>query len=209
MPDQNLPEDGDRCVFCIRHATQNTFLHEGRDFYVIADHAPLADAHLLLIPRGHYPHLAALPTYLDEEFEALKAQLGDFVSRNYGQVTYWENGIFGQSVPHAHLHAMSLKLDPASFLDAGPAFRDLATLRRHYAAAEGPYFTVEHVGDAHFLPPDRDIYLRVIQRARELNDSWGHLNREERRATRGHVVEALKERWLTDAQPRLGARSIT
>jgi diadenosine tetraphosphate (Ap4A) HIT family hydrolase len=197
MPDQNPLEEGELCPFCTRDATQNVFLHEGRDFYIIADHAPLSDAHVLLIPRGHYPHLAAVPPELDGEFEALKRRIEDFITRNYGPVTYWENGIFGQSVPHAHLHAMSLRLDQASYVDAGPPFDDLETLRRHHAAVGGPYFTVQHEGPGHFLPPDREVYLRVIQRARELNNSWGHMSRDERRAARGHIVQALKERWFS------------
>ena len=52
MPDQNAPEPDGACPFCNRDLIHNTFLHEGRDFFIIADYAPLAEAHLLLIPRA-------------------------------------------------------------------------------------------------------------------------------------------------------------
>ena len=129
MPDESTLDIGD-CAFCDPDATSPYRLHEGRHFYVVADHAPVAEAHLLLIPKVHYPHLAALPPELDEEFHALKAHLGDFVRGNYGRLTYWENGVFGQSVPHAHLHTIAVDLDTALFERHGDVIDDgLASLR--------------------------------------------------------------------------------
>jgi len=195
MPDQNTPEPDAACPFCNRNLIQDTFLHEGSDFFIIADHAPLAEAHLLLIPRLHYPHLAALPPALDEEFEALKARLGDFVHGHYGALTFWENGVFGQSVPHAHLHALSLSLDPALFADQGPAYNGMADLRARQAANAGPYFTIEHGGEARFLPPDRDLYRRIIMYARQTHGGQWLLSRDDRRTQGAPLIEALKARW--------------
>lgn len=203
MPDLNEPESG-ACAFCNREATRDTLLYEGRDFYVIADHAPIAEAHLLLIPRDHYPHLAALPSHLHDEFEALKALLGDFVLRGYGSLTYWENGVFGQSVPHAHLHAISVNFDPQVYSAHGHAFSGLAGLQERHAATDGGhYFFIEQGGQAHFLPPDWELYLSIVRFARNSRPINWRFDRDERRLRGGPIVEAMKQRWRDQMDGRL------
>ena len=205
MPDLNEPESG-ACTFCDRDATREVLLYEGRDFYVIADHAPIAEGHLLLIPREHYPHLAALPFHLHDEFEALKALLGDFVLGNYGSLTYWENGVFGQSVPHAHLHAISVNFDPQVYSAHGRAFSGIAGLREHHAASAGsPYFVIEQQGQAHFLPPDWELYLSIVRFARNSRPINWRFDRDERRLRGAPIVEAMKQRWREEMNGRLHA----
>jgi histidine triad (HIT) family protein len=172
MPDLNEPESG-ACAFCNREATRDTLLYEGRDFYVIADHAPIAEAHVLLIPRDHYPHLAALPPHLHDEFESLKALLGDFVLDNYGSLTYWENGVFGQSVPHAHLHAISVNFDSGIYAAHGHGFRGIGGLQERHAASDGShYFMIEQRGETR---------------------SWAAARTRARRGRREHHCEAERE----------------
>jgi diadenosine tetraphosphate (Ap4A) HIT family hydrolase len=130
MPDLNPPEPGADCPFC-RLESLETVLYECTDFVVIADFAPVADAHILLIPRGHYPHLAALPNALYAEFESLKARLGDFVRSQYGALTFWENGVFGQSVPHGQqrLYFLPLPQGQGSFRPGFMGTNDNASAR--------------------------------------------------------------------------------
>jgi diadenosine tetraphosphate (Ap4A) HIT family hydrolase len=198
MPDYDGPPPYADCPFCNRALVQNTHLHEGRDFYVIADHAPIAEAHLLLIPRVHLPYLASLPSALDEEFESLKAMLGSFVEKNYGAVSFWENGGFGQTVPHAHLHAFSVPVDPAIYRAEGAWFTGIAGLRERHLERPGQYFMVEHAQEAQILPPDWDVYMRIVDHARA--NSAGHFlrSREERRARGVPLIEVLKRRWDED-----------
>jgi diadenosine tetraphosphate (Ap4A) HIT family hydrolase len=195
MPDQNPVETG-ACAFCYREATRSSLLFEGDNFYVIADHAPIADAHLLLIPYEHYPHLAALPTSLHDEFELLKARLGDFVQQNYGALTYWENGVFGQSVPHAHLHTISLSLDPAVYVDHGHDFSGIAGLQERHAVNGGHYFMIERPGHARMLPPDPELYIRIIRHGQSISPTRWLPSRDERRNRGVVLIEALKQRWL-------------
>jgi len=192
VPDLNDPESG-ACAFCDRERTRDTLLFEGRDFYVIADHAPIAEAHLLLIPREHIPHLAALPPHLHDEFESLKALLGDFVASHYGALTYWENGIFGQSVPHAHLHAISVSFDPYLYIDRGRAFNGIAGLQAAYDG--GHYFVIEQQGEARLLPPDWELYLSIVRYARHSRPTNWRFDRDERQRRGGLMVAALKQRW--------------
>jgi diadenosine tetraphosphate (Ap4A) HIT family hydrolase len=200
MPDLNEPESG-ACAFCNRDVTRDTLLYEGRDFYVIADHAPIAEAHLLLIPRQHYPHLAALPAEMYDEFESLKAVLGEFVLNNYGQLTYWENGVFGQSVPHAHLHLMGLEFDPEIYLDHGRGFSGIAGLREQHDG--GHYFTIEQQGEARLLPPDWELYLSIVRFARHSRPINWRYDRDERKTRGGPIIEAMKQRWQQDMATKL------
>jgi histidine triad (HIT) family protein len=202
VPDLNEPESG-ACAFCNRDATRDTLLYEGRDFYVIADHAPIAEAHLLLIPRDHYPHLAALPSHLHDEFESLKALLGDFVLGGYGSLTYWENGVFGQSVPHAHLHAISVNFDPTVYAAHGHAFEGISGLQERHAATDGShYFFIEQQGQAHILPPDWELYLSIVRFARNSRPINWRFDRDERRLRGGPIVEAMKQRWREHMEDR-------
>jgi histidine triad (HIT) family protein len=194
MPDESALETGD-CAFCDPEATKGHRLHEGRDFYVVADHAPVAEAHILLIPRQHYPHLAALPPELDEEFHALKSQVGEFVSDHYGRLTYWENGVFGQSVPHAHLHMIAADMDTTLFERHGDAIQDLPSMRSHWQRRGGHYFMVEHQGVGRFMPPDPDLYMRIIRHARERNGGMWKYAAPERKLQAQPVVQALIARW--------------
>jgi diadenosine tetraphosphate (Ap4A) HIT family hydrolase len=192
MPDLNEPELGP-CVFCSRDHTRNVFLYEGENFYIIADHAPIAEAHLLLIPHEHFPHLAALPAELHDEFETLKALMGRFVREHYGELTYWENGVFGQSVPHAHLHAMSLSFDPYLYIEEGRGFSGLAGMQEQHDG--GHYFTIEQQGEGRLLPPDWDLYLSIVRFARTSRPINWRFDREERQRRGGPIVEAVKQRW--------------
>ena len=192
MPDLNPIETG-ACAFCDRASTRHTLLYEGRDFYIIADHAPIAEAHLLLIPRDHFPHLAALPSHLHEEFESLKSLIGDFITRHYGALTFWENGIFGQSVPHAHLHAISVSFDPHLYIKKGAGFSDIAGMQAQHDG--GHYFTIEQQGHGRLLPPDWDLYLSIVTFARNTRPINWRFNREERLQRAGPIVEAVKQRW--------------
>ncbi len=192
MPDLNEPESGD-CAFCDRERTRGTLLYEGPNFYVIVDRAPIAEAHLLLIPHEHFPHLAALPSELHDEFESMKALLGRFVADHYGALTYWENGVFGQSVPHAHLHAMSVSFDPRLYLGQGQGFSGIAGMQEQHDG--GHYFMIEQQGEARLLPPDWDLYLSIVRMARESRPINWRFNREERQQRGGPLIDALMQRW--------------
>ncbi len=194
MPDQSPLHSGN-CPFCDRTQTDANLLHEGRDFYVIADFAPVADAHLLLIPRDHYPFLAAIPAELETEFHALKTSIGDFVREQYGRVTYWENGVFGQSVPHAHLHSISVDMDTTLISGHGSPVESLSDLRAHHMKNDGHYFLVEHGGVGRVMPPDPQLYWDIISNAKARNGGTWQYTAAERRIRGRPQVEALMQRW--------------
>jgi histidine triad (HIT) family protein len=194
MPDESPLHIG-ACPFCNRDQTREFLLHEGDDFYVVADFAPVAEAHILLIPRNHYPHLAALPASLEAEFHELKTHIGDFVREQYGKLTFWENGVFGQSVPHAHLHTLSVDMDASLIAKHGTPVHALSDLRNHHAGHDSQYFLVEHAGVGRVMPPDPQIYWSIISDAKARNGGTWQYTAAERRIYGRAQVEALIKRW--------------
>src|SRR5687767_2123548 len=94
------------CVFC-RPGTQPPRLFESASFYVIPDRFPLRPGHLLVISKEHRRCHAAGPVEGEEELEAVAARAEAFLRDAYGcPALAWENGVFGQTVFHAHLHLL-------------------------------------------------------------------------------------------------------
>jgi histidine triad (HIT) family protein len=183
------------CPFCNLDAAANLILHEGDDFFVMADFAPQAEAHILIIPRPHLSCFAVMPASMDQEFSSLKQRFGDFVLKTYGELTYWENGVFGQSVPHAHQHVMSVSFDTALYEDDGVPFETPAGLRALYNAEPGHYFTVEHAGVSRYLPPDVEIHRRLLRYGRETMGRLRLLTPQQRREAAQPYLETLLARW--------------
>jgi histidine triad (HIT) family protein len=194
---ESLPADAalKSCPFCHRDPAENLVLHEGDDFFVMADFAPQAAAHLLIIPRQHLSCYAVMAPSMDEEFSALKRRFGEFVLEAYGELTYWENGVFGQSVPHAHQHVMSVSFDTSLYADEGVAFETPADLRALYNAAPRHYFTVEHAGVSRYLPPDLEIHRRLLRYGRETMGGLRLLTPAQRREAAEPYLETLLARW--------------
>src|SRR5258705_857588 len=136
-------EPSTSCAFCARE-TLAPQLAETEHFFLLADHAPLVEGHLLIIPRAHYACFGALPVDLEDELLALKARVRAFFVARYQTPAFFEHGVFRQTVPHAHLHALpfgALAVDlpalagdlPALAAAGGAAARSLQDVRRWYA----------------------------------------------------------------------------
>jgi hypothetical protein len=132
---------------------------------------------------------------MDEVFSALMRRFGEFVLEAYGELTYWENGVFGQSVPHAHQHVMSVSFDTSLYADEGVAFETPADLRALYNAAPRHYFTVEHAGVSRYLPPDLEIHRRLLRYGRETMGGLRLLTPAQRREAAEPYLETLLARW--------------
>src|ERR1700758_3244505 len=97
------PPRDPNCSFCNPGELACT-LYETPHFLLAADHAPLVEGHLLIIPKQHYACYGDVPAPLDEELFALKEEMRQFYTRFYAPVVFWEHGVFRQTVFHAHLH---------------------------------------------------------------------------------------------------------
>ena len=203
-PSEGAPPPDPACPFCRRGALDG-LLAETEHFFVLADHAPLVEGHLLLIPRAHYACYGALPAALEAELLALKRRAADFLIAAYRAPLFFEHGVFRQTVYHAHLHA--IPFGPVSFGVAaladgrGRPVHALADVRGWYTE-RGEYFYVEQPpqgdtpAEAAVFPPEMPTYFRVLGM---LRDSAGRLEgwqpAPERLANGQSKVASLVAHW--------------
>jgi diadenosine tetraphosphate (Ap4A) HIT family hydrolase len=192
------------CAFCARETLAYP-LAETEHFFLLADHAPLVEGHLLIIPRAHHACYGALPMDLEDELLALKARVRAFFVARYQTPAFFEHGVFRQTVPHAHLHALpfgALAVDlPALAAEGGRVARSLEDLRRWYAE-HGHYFYLEQphdgagYGEAAIFPPVEARYFAVLAALRQ---AAGRLTpfqpQPVRRALGAGRVHALAAAW--------------
>jgi diadenosine tetraphosphate (Ap4A) HIT family hydrolase len=188
-----------RCAFCA-HAALDIILTETEHFIVLADNAPLVEGHLLIVPREHYACFGAIPATLDDELLTLKRRVARFCVAVYRRPIFFEHGVFGQTVYHAHLHtvpigAWGVPLHALATEADGWPVHAQGDVRAWYAA-NGHYFYVEspieavapmHDGDggelrvgtdgvppteAAIFPPSEGPYIRVLTMLRERSNIY-------------------------------------
>lgn len=198
------------CAFCRRDTIINV-LKETSSFLIAADHAPLLEGHLLVIPKQHYSCYGAVPAELDGELAGVKREMEQFFARYYAPVVFWEHGVFRQTVFHAHLHCF-----PFGEIEYGPAenlhSRSVQSQDdvRAWFATRGHYFYLEHAQFAALFEPDMQRYLQIIQGV-----LWrGVATRTQQKVWRSPqqryeegvlLIEATKAKWHTFQQEQQGA----
>lgn len=152
------------CVFCQLDSIATYVLKETTNFRIVADHAPLVEGHLLIIPKRHYACYGTVPAELDDELLSLKQEVRLFFEHYYVPPVYWEHGVFRQTVFHAHLHCFP-------FGDIGYApdpkqhwqiVRSQADIREWYNK-HGYYFYMEDSKQALLFAPNMDDYMYIIR----------------------------------------------
>lgn len=197
------------CEFCQHTIIAPYLLKETDTFYIVADHAPLVEGHLLIIPKQHYACYGAVPASLDEELLALKQEVRAFFLDFYAAPVYWEHGIFHQTVFHAHLHCFPFEETQYQLSEGLHALivHSQDDIRAWYTA-QGQYFYLEDNRNALLFAPQTDTYRRIIQQtlwsgvvARTGNSTW---RSPQQRLIEGVTsVAALKEKWRQFQQQRV------
>ncbi len=152
------------CPFCQISNIASYVLQETAHFRIVADHAPLIEGHLLIIPKLHYACYGAVPADLDDELIALRGQVTQFFATYYTSPAYWEHGIFRQTVFHAHLHCIPI----------GPVRYAIGQMRhalvvhgqediRNWYREHGQYFYTGDNDQAFLFPPNLNDYLHIIK----------------------------------------------
>lgn len=151
------------CPFCQRSEIAHV-LRETPRFLLAADHAPLVEGHLLIIPKAHYTCYGDVPAALDDELIEMKEQVRRFFTRFYDPPVFWEHGIFRQTVFHAHLHCFPWG-DIADNLDDGLHDTIIASQEaiRRWHREHGRYFYLEDSTVALIFPPELERYTRIIR----------------------------------------------
>ena len=105
------------CIFCkiVSAEIPSAVVYEDESVLAFLDVGPLADGHLLVIPREHYTRLTDVPS----ERCAQMASMLPFLGRAALEVTKAEGfnvllnqgSVAGQAVPHIHFHIIPRKKD--------------------------------------------------------------------------------------------------
>lgn len=195
--------DPKTCVFC-QHKTLKNILHETEHFLLLADHAPVVEGHLLILPREHFACYGSVPSSLDAELLHQKAMVTDFFRTSYRTPVFFEHGVYHQTVFHAHLHAIPLGSFPeaiATLADTtGNAVRAQADIRDWYQK-HGHYFYLERQAGGNqaqaIVFPARDhLYHEVLGLLRsKTGDPGGWKPQTIRRLQGDQRVQALAETW--------------
>jgi diadenosine tetraphosphate (Ap4A) HIT family hydrolase len=205
------------CAFCLRDESANRdivryTLKETPTFRIVTDHAPLVEGHLLIIPKTHYACYGAAPAELDAELQALKQEARRFLDQFYANVIFWEHGVFGQTVFHAHLHCFpfgEISYDPSTELHE-IVVTSQDDIRSWYQT-RGHYFYLEDTRRALLFAPERDSYLRIIQEvlrsgvvARNGHAQWRPP--QQRYAEREPLIASVIANWQTFQKQQQGVQ---
>jgi diadenosine tetraphosphate (Ap4A) HIT family hydrolase len=182
------------CDFCSRDELAFV-LKETPSFLLVADHAPLVEGHILIIPRDHYACYGAVPVTLEAELEALKTEVRIFAARYYRPAVFWEHGVFHQTVFHAHLHCFPFGRSAVALLRHGEAVTGLADVQRWYGT-RGHYFYYEQENERYIFPAENERYFQVLDILRTGAELYGVWRPPaERRAFGGPRIQSLVQRW--------------
>jgi len=151
------------CTFCNR--TEITYiLKETPNFLLAADHAPLVEGHILIIPKQHFTCYGEVPAELDTELFSMKHEVQRFFTRYYAPTVFWEHGIFKQTVFHAHLHCFPWGM---SGYNLGENLHTIIVSSqeevRQWFALQGHYFYMEDRNRALLFAPEMDRYLGIVK----------------------------------------------
>lgn len=106
-----------RDIFCqIKDKLKKQIIFETKNFYLLHDGFPLLEGHFLIIPKTHLDCYLSLSKNLQSEFRELKIKVKTFLSKFYQEPIFFEHGIAGQTVPHAHLHVLPTRKSLFNFL---------------------------------------------------------------------------------------------
>lgn len=189
------------CAFCQRSSIAANILRETSAFLLVADHAPLVEGHVLIIPRQHYACYGAMPAELDEELNALKHEVRQFFHQNYAPIVFWEHGVFRQTVFHAHLHCFPFGLTQykASENIHSRVVHSQDDIRNWYAT-HGHYFYMEDASGALLFAPQMERYIHVVKNVlaagvavRSRHGEWR--SQQQRYAEGGPLIQATGAKW--------------
>ena len=195
------------CPFCAMGALE-VVLMETSNLYVLVDNAPLVEGHLLIVPKFHWACYGAVPSTYDDELDATKRRVSDFLAQTYRSACFFEHGVFRQTVFHAHLHAFPLgarAVTPELVAEAthagGGSVRGQDDIRSWYAA-NGQYFYVEQANNdeiervAALFPAEEATYFRVLGQLLAAGERRQPFQPQAaRRMTAGPHMRAVAEAW--------------
>jgi diadenosine tetraphosphate (Ap4A) HIT family hydrolase len=130
------------------------------------DKYPLCPGHTLIISKNHLACFGEATTDIHRELEQTAARARSFLGAAYGKpLLTWENGVSGQSVFHAHLHLMPLRVDSIpSDVEEHPDVAAIETwdeVRDHFNQ-HGAYRFLEIAGQRRLLAGHSPVLRSIV-----------------------------------------------
>lgn len=125
------------CPSCDANSSTFEFvLERTKYFHVICDPNPLTEGHLLIISKDHLPCVGEYRGSVLNEFMALDKLVSKFVLENYGSVSSFEHGKFGQTIFHSHTHYLPFNGSAEDIITEGrdklSTIRGIKDLQKYY-----------------------------------------------------------------------------
>ncbi len=144
----------EECKFCNNSLMMDDVLWESDNFFVKVGIGILAPGHVMLITKKHLSCFGELPGELIKEFLSLKKGVFNRIKSNFSEPIIYEQGVYSQSVNHAHLHFLPKKGDLYNIENiGGKIFRELESIDiRNFSQIidffkkEGSYIYLEENG---------------------------------------------------------------
>jgi len=94
-------------VDCRLCSEKDLVLEETSHYKILAEKYPIIEGTVLITTREHLPcHAVGVELYKDE-LELVKIKVANILKTKYNsKLIFFEHGIVGQTIPHAHLHSI-------------------------------------------------------------------------------------------------------
>lgn len=92
------------CIFCNWDKIKDDILFETAHFRVKVGIGIVTAGHVMIVSKQHYRCYAEMPKELEAEYQQLKNRLIKIITKQFAEPFLVEYGVFGQTVPHAHVH---------------------------------------------------------------------------------------------------------
>ncbi|MEX2090736.1 MAG: HIT domain-containing protein [Candidatus Paceibacterota bacterium] len=182
---------------------------ENEDFYLIATLGQIIGGYVLVIPKEHVSCIGDLTNVSEKGREFLRRTVRS-LWKEYGggsvlpQVTTFEHGIVGQTVKHAHIHAIPAVINmtrriQSDFPSAEIQEIQLDQLQDLYRERKEPYLFWTTTGARARVcwnPPAPPQYLRIIAA-----DALGHPERANWREMDPELDKKLGEETVRRLKP--------
>jgi len=213
------------CAFCKLRPSSERVIHESRHHYVIASRFAMGiPGYVLLVSKDHISCFGAPESTLEEldDFEDVRHELLETLSGAYGnkEVVFFEHGIAGQTVNHAHMHFLPVGADcfakiQDAMKDWNEGFSDLKRTDAGFelrmvcqqaVSAGGGYLVVGCGHDARVIScndpksVEKGLLRKVLARSRGLDESladWRNNAAPDASddALVGETTKTLREHW--------------
>lgn len=161
------------CTFCDFSKIEARTIATIEGFHITISLGQITNGgYLLLIPQKHTICLGALTKAQATHLDHLTDQVILLLEEEFqDHVTYFEHGIVGQTISHAHLHIFPSKINlkdqilkdfPESKIEATEGFSEF---RKRYRTVRLPYLlwsTPRHETLVCWNPPAKPEYLRLL-----------------------------------------------